>query len=87
MYEVGAMEYLPNLKVNVIYPAGKKLSKTTIFNVKIHQFEEKLINKVSNEFKHCLRNYNPYNFIDDKLSLRYVSFLDDYNDYSCFQRS
>lgn len=81
------MEYLPNLRTEVKYPKGRRIDRTTLFNLRLFRLDTLLMEKVANEFKHCIRNHNPYNFIDDKLTTRYTGHLDDYNNYDCFQRS
>lgn len=45
-------------------------------------FEKNLLFKVSNEYKHCLKNFNPYNLYDT--DRRFLIFLDDYNNYCTF---
>lgn len=79
------IDYLPDLHVKVIYPKSTKLHWMTLFNIKMQDLERSLIIKVANEFKHCLSHYNPYNFIDEMLPLRLTLYLDDYNNYDCFQ--
>ena len=78
------MDYIPDFNMRVIYPKGKRVNRTTLRNIKLYDLDRCLRNKVSNEFKHCLINYNPYNFIDDWVTERYP-YLDDYNNYNCFK--
>lgn len=76
------MEFIPTINEKVIYPKGCKVSGRTIFNAKVYKFAKQLHYRLPNEFKHCLKAYNPYNSYDN--DKRFPCFLDDYNNYNIF---
>jgi len=76
------MEYLPDLYTKVIYPKDTRIRRKTLFGIKLYKLDEKLIIKLPNEFKHCMRGYNPYNLMD--YGARFHTYIDDYNNYSTF---
>lgn len=71
------METIPNLYGKVIYPKGIPLDKRTIYNFILRKYDDSLINKVPNEFKYMLKNYNHRN-------TGIVSWYIDTNNYNHF---
>jgi hypothetical protein len=80
------MEYLPDLNTSVVYPKGIAHHWKTRFNFKLYNLERELKNKLPNEFKNCLKCYNPYNHYGYE-DARFCSYLDDHNNYLYFKGS
>ncbi len=70
------MPYIEGTQI-VIAKKKKKLHPTTIYNFTVKDYNKNLVNKLPNEFKGALKDYNP-------LSISYLDMKIDENKYDCF---
>jgi len=56
------MEIVPEeLDERVMYPKGVSFDGKTLLNFKVRKFNQLLMNKLPNEFRHMLKGYNHRN--------------------------